>query len=295
MRFSLQSGLTLRFGNACYELVRELEDDEFQFEETRTRKAKILAKSEILEGIYSKKFEVILATPAIGPSKIDSRAPVVIDLSSLTPREQKKLKHRYDFVKAMERAGVGRGQRRQIAECIAKVAKRLKLEKAPSASAVMKWMRDYQKSAGNALALVDRYRLASRQKQIPEGLEILLWKVLKESYFTLAKHSAQHAYNQLQIQATKLVKEGKLAVNDANVSYSTFVRRIHEVDKYHAVAAREGAARARMVCRTAFPDGYPSYILERIEIDHTPLNWVVVCDRTGLPLGRPVLTVMIDA
>ena len=28
--------------------------------------------------------------------------------------------------------------------------------------------------------------------------------------------------------------------------------------------------------------GYP---LDVVEVDHTPLNWVVICDRTGLPLG----------
>ena len=36
--------------------------------------------------------------------------------------------------------------------------------------------------------------------------------------------------------------------------------------------------------------------MHRVEIDHTPLNWVVVCDRTGLPLGSgPFLTVVIDS
>ena len=35
--------------------------------------------------------------------------------------------------------------------------------------------------------------------------------------------------------------------------------------------------------------------MAQVQIDHTPLNWVVICDRTGLPLGRPLLTVAICA
>ena len=35
--------------------------------------------------------------------------------------------------------------------------------------------------------------------------------------------------------------------------------------------------------------------MQRVEIDHTVLDWVVICDRTGLPLGRPVLTIAVDA
>ena len=34
---------------------------------------------------------------------------------------------------------------------------------------------------------------------------------------------------------------------------------------------------------------------QRYEIDHTILDIVVVCDRTGMPLGRPTITVVVDA
>lgn len=295
MRFSLQAGLTLKFGSNTLELVRELDNEEYQFEDTRTRRSKILTKDEIVQGVFAKKYEVILGTATTASNKRDADSAVVIDLSSLTARERKKLDFKYAYVRALEREKIGRGQRQKIADLIKKVSVKLGVEKWPSTSAVMKWARDYQLSAHNAVALVDRYRLVSRAKRIPEALEAVMWKVLKRSYFTKDKHSAQHAFNQLQIEAGKLVKAGELAVSDSTVSYETFTRRIREVDLYHRVATREGSSRARMVCRTAFPDGYPNYPLERVEIDHTPLNWVVICNRTGLPLGRPVLTVMIDA
>jgi hypothetical protein len=35
-------------------------------------------------------------------------------------------------------------------------------------------------------------------------------------------------------------------------------------------------------------------ILERVEIDHTPLDLFVVDDDTGMPLGRPYVTLCID-
>lgn len=295
MRFSLQAGLTLRYGENTYELVRQLEDNTYQFEDTKTRRAKNLTQEEIVQGVYAKKYEVVLATTITERLGPNNQTPMVIDLSSLTPRERKKLDLKYEFVKALERAKVSRGQRSKVMEVIEKTVSKLKPSKVPSTSTVMKWARDYQCSGCNTLALVDRYRLAPRLKQIPQALEDVVWKVLKRDYFTLDRYSAQHAFDQLQIEVGRLAKAGELAVNDTEVSYSTFVRRINEVDKYHRIATREGSARARMVCRTTFPDGYPTYPLQRIEIDHTPLNWVVVCNRTGLPLGRPVLSIMIDA
>lgn len=294
MRFSFQLGLILKIGVNLYELVRVFDDDTVQFEDTKTRRPLTLHRDEVVHQIHSGKYSVVLGDPA---PKAQENAPgttVVLDLNSLSARERAKLDTRYAFVKAIQKSGISRGQRRKIKAELAKIAERLGVTKVPTSSTVMKWMRDYQTSSCNAAALVDRYRIAKRDKKLPEALEDLIWKVLKREYFTRANHSARHAHNQLQSEIKEAIKSGSVAAND-EVSYPTLIRRINEVDLYHRVATREGSAQARMECRTAFPEGYPNYPLERVEIDHTPLNWVVICDRTGLPLGRPVLTVMIDA
>jgi putative transposase len=254
-----------------------------------------MAKDEIVQGVYSKKFEVVLAVAVTSKGNAQDGANSIIDLSSLTLRERKMLDRRYEYVKALQRAKVTRGQRHRVGTVIAAVSLKLGEAKPPSTSTVMKWARDYQTKGDNVIALVDRYRLVPRSKQIPQVLEDTVWRVLRRSYFTRERHSAQHAFNQLQIEISKMAKAGEIAGADAAISYPTLMRRIKDVDLYQRIATREGSARARMVCRTSFPDGYPEYILDRVEIDHTPLNWVVVCDRTGLPLGRPVLTIMIDA
>lgn len=159
----------------------------------------------------------------------------------------------------------------------------------------MDWARKYQTSGGNLYTLIDKHRVRKRVLRIGEKAEEILWKVLRGSYFTRERHSAVFAFGQLQQALKVAIKSGELDAEEANVSYPTLIRRINGVDLYRRIESREGSARARLVCRTAFPDGVASYALMRVEIDHTPLNWVVICDRTGLPLGRPTLTVMIDS
>jgi putative transposase len=293
-QFILEVGLTLKIGVNLIELVRVLDGDEYLFEDTRTRRPTVLTKDKLLHGVYAKKYEVVLAEEKGLVRKNDAPVVATLDLSSLTKRERDKLDQRYAYVKALERHHVSRGRRKEVAEVIKKVALRLK-SVAPSASVVMKWARDYALSGNNIISLVDRYRMAKRKLRIPPEIESLMWEILKRSYFTRNRFTAKHAYDQLQIAFKKEAMAGVIAVNDPVPSYSSFVNRIKSVDLYHRVASREGHGRARMVCRTSFPDGYPQYPLERVEIDHTPLNWVVICDRTGLPLGRAVLTIMIDS
>ncbi len=294
-QFTLEVGLILKNGLNLIELVRVLEGDEYLFEDTRTRRPTVLTKDKLLEGVYSKKYIVILADEKNLDRKVDSTVAVALDLTSLTDRERQKLDERYEYVKALSRQGVSRGRREEVAEVIKKVSKRLKAIKIPSTSSVMKWARDFALSGNNYIALVDKYRAAKRKLRVHPDIESLMWDVLKRCYFTRDRFTAKHAYDQLQIAFKQKLKTGELAVNDSVPSYSSFVNRIKSVDLYHRIATREGHGQARMQCRTAFPDGYPEYPLERVEIDHTPLNWVVICDRTGLPLGRAVLTIMIDS
>lgn len=279
---------------ATIELVRELSDGEYQFENVETRRAKILTRDQILDGVYRKKYSVVIGDVGNAGSEDQKQEHKLLDMSSLTTRERRLLDRRYDYVKAVIRARVSRGRRSEIKQFVERLAAK-NGEKPPSASAVMSWIRKYETSQANPLALVDRYRAVPRKKRLPEAVESVLWEVLRKEYFTKAKHSAKHAFKQLQGVIDTKIKLGEIAVNDPVPSYQTLARRINDVDKYHRIASREGSKRAAMVCRTSFPDGYPSYPLERVEIDHTPLNWVIVCDRTGLPLGRPVLSVMLDA
>lgn len=58
--------------------------------------------------------------------------------------------------------------------------------------------------------------------------------------------------------------------------------------------AREGAEAARVKYRAALGNVKVGSVLERIEIDHTPLDLIVIDSLTMLPLGRPWLTMAID-
>jgi putative transposase len=295
MQFTLEVGLTIKIGMNLIELVRELDDGEYLFEDTRTRRPKVLTKAKLLQGIYRKQYHVVLANEKRHNSIQEERTEIVLDLNSLNDRERRNLTVRYEYIKALQRSNISRGQREEIKKLIEKIAAKIDHKKVPSASSVMKWARDYESSGNNYTSLIDKHRSQKRMLKIHPVIEELIWKTLKRCYFTRDKYTAKHAYNQLQIAFNEKVRIGEIPVNQSTPSYTSIVNRIKSVDLYDRIAMREGHMRARMQCRTAFPDGHPQYPLQRVEIDHTPLNWVVICDRTGLPLGRAVLTVMIDA
>jgi putative transposase len=77
-------------------------------------------------------------------------------------------------------------------------------------------------------------------------------------------------------------------------SRSSVQRRIGRLDPVRTVAAREGqdAARSRRSAGGAAPP--VEGVLERVQIDHTPADVIVVDEHHRLPIGRPYVTAAID-
>ncbi|MEV0291895.1 Mu transposase C-terminal domain-containing protein [Kribbella sp. NPDC050820] len=77
-------------------------------------------------------------------------------------------------------------------------------------------------------------------------------------------------------------------------SRGSVLRRIAELDPAASASAREGADAARAM-RAA--GGVPPEIvglLEQVQIDHTPVDVIVVDERHRLPIGRPYVTAGVD-
>jgi putative transposase len=302
MKFALKAGLVLRHGERTLELVRILGDGDIQLEDTLTRRPRLIKQSLLLRHIWEGKYQVVSGEVQVSlpgrrgnADSTTSGGNALVDLGNLREAWRSQIEFRLRFLKAMWAAHVSRGNRRALEPLVRATAQSLGLRKAPSTSAVMEWARRYESSNGNPMSLVSLKSLKRQPRRLPKAIDEVVASVLRREYFTRSRHSLRHALDCIGKELVNLQKAGQIEQHDAKVSYATVFRRTRDVDVYHRIASREGEARARMVCRTAIAGGAAAYPLQRVEVDHTQLDWVVICDRTGLPLGRPTLTVAIDA
>ena len=74
----------------------------------------------------------------------------------------------------------------------------------------------------------------------------------------------------------------------------TVRRRLNDFDVRKLTAARHGGKRAREMFDAALPQQRLGDPLSFVEIDHTPVDVIVVDEQSRLPLGRPWLSLAVD-
>ena len=77
-------------------------------------------------------------------------------------------------------------------------------------------------------------------------------------------------------------------------SQATIYRWLAKLNHAVVFAAREGKAASARALTEVTGTVKVSSILERYEIDHTPVDVLLVCELTGMVLGRPWLTLVVD-
>ncbi|GAA5133061.1 Mu transposase C-terminal domain-containing protein [Thalassotalea piscium] len=162
----------------------------------------------------------------------------------------------------------------------------------PNWRTVARWRKKYIESNGDLASLVSEHHKRGNRKKRIEGDEAFFDKALER--FLDAKRpkvsKAYQYYKDLIVIANEKIVEGKIPA----VSYTAFNKRIKALPPYPLAVARHGKFKADQwfaYCSSHIP---PTRILERVEIDHTPLDLILLDDELLIPIGRPYLTLLID-
>jgi putative transposase len=149
-------------------------------------------------------------------------------------------------------------------------------------------LRAYRVSRGTLSALVPAKHSGGKGKgRLSADLEAIIETTIQEEYLTPQKRTAQ-----------RIVDEVRRRCHRANLqppADNTVRSRLHALRADDTLRRREGARRARQKFDPVpgtFPP--PPWPLAVVQIDHTPVDLIVVDEQDRRPMGRPYLTVAID-
>lgn len=292
--FSFSTGLTLRRGKQLLEFRRQLQDNQVQFEETISGKLHTWNIATVYREINDGTLFIFRSeSDAQNVEGISTpKLPLVTSIESLPEKFRDDVARKMDYINSCKKAGLSRGHRIKIAAHIKKISIRRE-EKTPSTSTVMSWWRAFENFHCCPNTLISGNAHRKRSRKLNEETISLIRETLKKEYFTRKRYPLTRAHILINRAAASLA--GAKESPKQEISLSTVRRIANEVDPYFRDVARFGPAYAKNQWRYSLSGVTTKRVMERIEIDHTQIDMVVICDRSGMPLGRPTITVAIDA
>lgn len=168
-------------------------------------------------------------------------------------------------------------------------------EKPPGWSSVYRWARAYEGSEKNPKSLIACTSMrGNRSMRFPREVIWICEEAIESDYLTQERPTVTDV---AQICVGRVRNANRERTKDSALPMPTvrlLKRLIDELPKFDVYRARFGRDAALKKFRNSSKVRAAAEILEHGEIDHTRLDIFVVDDKTGAPLGRPWLTVLID-
>lgn len=170
------------------------------------------------------------------------------------------------------------------------------LQASVSPAAIYRWIDDYVHSGNDLRALIPAVheRGGKHASRLRSETDALVGIVIQDKYKIHEKVTIDDVRYEL---AVRISEENRVRPSNDQLkmpSRATLARRIDvsNAGQDHKMQRKQGSIRQADTQCGQTP--YPNLPLERIEIDHTRSDLVVIDDRDNLPLGRLTLTYCLD-
>lgn len=145
----------------------------------------------------------------------------------------------------------------------------------------------FRESGGLLISLAPQTPSGGRGKnRLPTTVEQIISSTLAEMYLSRQKNTAEMVAQEIKRRCVRAKVEPP--------SFNTIRNRIRSLSTKEKIRQREGKNATRRL--SAVEGNFPSVLspLDVIQIDHTPVDLIIVDEMTRRPIGRPFLTVSID-
>lgn len=165
----------------------------------------------------------------------------------------------------------------------------------PHFTTVASWVREYRASDRDIRSLLDRHHAKGNSgTRLPVAVGQIADDVIESLYMTPERPTIKETTAEIRGRIARL-NVGRLPSEKLDAPSIAYVkRRLAEISEYDKYRARYGLRAADIKFRAAGIGVITEKPLDRVCMDHSRMDLVVVDDGTGLPLGRPWLTLVID-
>ncbi len=289
-RFAFRPDTILEMGEQRLQL-QQLVDGTWNCQDLKTNLYTTIPVVDLLRAYQEGKIKIMTSMPGYHEAKQVSYQSS-LSLDQLSTEIQEKVHARYKFLDAIRLKFENLPPATMLKD---EIEHHWKSEEKPSVRSVQRWWKGWINANFSILSLVDRsvYK-GNRVTKIHGELERICLDALNAVYLTQARGTFVDTLSYCRDLVRK-ANHGRHPDDLVPMPSMQSLRSVlKSIDPYAVYKERFGADAARVKFRRALGSKLVENPLDRVEIDHTRLNLIVVDPSTGMVIGRPWLSLAID-
>jgi len=293
--FSIRRGQRVQIEACEYELLRRMPGNRWQLQNVVTGEWCTFLEQDLLDQFATGALSFTRKTDDNHPFADKLRDSLNRDISAYPPDLVASAQIRVEYLKEVDRQQPIPVSRRTIESLIRLVAHRNNSTRVPSCRTVCRDYRKWLATGRDIRAIIPRHAdRGNRLPRVPAEVRAVCDQVIDELYMTLERKRVPEVHleilRRLNDENRFRAAGDKLPIPSQRMIYREIARKAPT----EVMAARYGKRRVEMEFRVSGEGPKTSRALERVLMDHTPADMIVVDDNSMLPLGRPTITTAID-
>jgi putative transposase len=294
-RFS--TGKQFVWQDATYKVKRLLPRGMIDMENVQTAESYIVPFAELAQALFAGELRFVVQRSKASWAATSKQ----VTLSDYPPHLRALAEYRLEVIRPLLSLGPHKRTREMVAARVAEIKQACQAgesfpKMAISVASIYRWIRDYEQSGKDIRALVGNFQQqgGKQQSRLEDDAEAIVQAVIQDLYYVSEKVTCDDIYLEVALRIAEENSFRHEGEKLAAPSRTTIWRRIDALDEMDKLIAKRGKRVAKRESTQYGKMEYPVIPLERVEIDHTPMDIIVVDGQDNLPLGRPTLTYCLD-
>jgi putative transposase len=288
--FSLRKDLAFDWDGAAFRIAGLQPTGDLLLERAADLQLQIHSRADILAAYAT----CAISVPTLGEQSGRNPPSFSRPLDELPDSIKRGVERRWKYVKELVGVPHVQSTKAFLEPFINQVAAAIGDARPPSYQRLYQWYIRFR-ATKDTRALIPRLDLRGPKAQRQSKTILLLASEATAEAFKaspLANAPAIHTRLVAKLQAEN--KRDYTGEKPTAPSLRTTYRLLARLDAYQTAKFKKGKRLADNQFHIAVTGAKTTHILERVEIDHTPLDLFLVDELTWLPLGRPTLTIVLD-
>jgi putative transposase len=307
----------IEFQGREYVIEERLPNGDIKLTDIAFNESKSVAQDKLLDALFDGQLEFLgdgRTTSSIQRKMVTAFVDDITMLESTDPRKI-EFKRRLAYVKQIQAANLSSFNAATLEPIIKRVHREIKDHKSMPCwkTVYYGWFVPFIVSGGDVRVLVALFRRRGNRKRKftgsqkckgqkfteterrkAEEVAAVVDEVINEEFMNEQRLSAAEVYNRLEQRITDINQFREVNDQLPCPHPDSLYNIISKMDEYEKDKARHGKLYAEQKHEQRKQGPRPTRPLERVEIDHTKLDLFIIDSETRLPVGRPMITVIID-